>query len=99
MNHNHEVDSVKLDTRDYRVKCHQCGHEFEATRSDAAFCSARCRVACSREPARRASAIAGLKSSGSTARQIARKYRYSSDVYQAMLELRREIDAALATFE
>lgn len=99
MNHNHEVDITKFDDRDYSVTCHQCGKTFEATRSDAAFCSARCRVRNSREPQKKANAIETLRYAGISANDIANRYPRSKDVFEAMLKLQKEIALALAKFE
>lgn len=45
----HDTDRVKVDDFTWRVQCVQCGTRFESRRSDASFCSAKCRVAYSRE--------------------------------------------------
>lgn len=99
MQHKHDVDITKHDARDYVVDCYQCGKSFGARRSDAAFCSTRCRVANSREPQKKANAIEDLRYSGVRAKEIAEKYPHSEEVFQAMLKLQAEVMAALRTFE
>jgi len=39
---NHETDRYR-EEEGYQVKCIECGHEFEAKRHDATFCSSTCR--------------------------------------------------------
>lgn len=99
MPQSHDTDRTKFDTRDYSVQCVQCGKYFAATRSDASFCSARCRVAHSREPQKLANALEDLRFSGIRARDVARKYSRSGKAFEAMQELSRQVNAALAEFE
>lgn len=89
----------KHDARDYSVKCANCGKWFEATRSDASYCSSNCRVHAHRAPARKKNAILGLQQAGYAAIETSRKYAHSDDVYKEMLYLRRQIAIALNQFE
>lgn len=56
-----DVDRVKLDTRDYKVTCLQCGNVFESTRSDSAFCGSTCRSRHARQQKNRQREIDRLK--------------------------------------
>jgi hypothetical protein len=42
MSNNYDVEMTK-DAYGYLVECFECGKEFEALRSDVAFCSSTCR--------------------------------------------------------
>ncbi len=98
-NHTHDVSVTKFDARDYSVECHQCGGVFEAKRSDAAFCSPRCRVAFSREPQKFQNALEELAGYGRAARRIADKYNNRPAAFEALLELQKQVAIALAQFE
>lgn len=93
------ADVTKMDDRDYRCVCHQCGQRFEAVRSDATFCSARCRVAFSREPKKLENAIDSLTVFGQQVLQYGERYKRNERMYQAMLNLQRKVNAAVAAFE
>lgn len=99
MQHNHEPNVVKFDDRDYQVTCVQCGETFEAARSDAAFCSPRCRLANHRAPKKRANQIEYMGQVGRQMRDVATQYSRSKDVYEAMVRLQSDIAKALAQFE
>lgn len=88
-----------MDDRCYRVECLQCGDTFEATRSDATFCSARCRVAYSREPEKMRKFIEHLDVLGRMLDRQARKYYRSKAVFEAMQQLHKSLGASLERFE
>lgn len=90
---------TKVDDRCYLIECLYCGETFEATRADATYCSARCRVAASREPQRLENAIKALESYAISARQISQRYYRSPRVAEAMRRLHKEIEATLWNFE
>lgn len=95
----HDVDRVKLDDRCYRVECACCGKYFEATRSDASFCSSSCRVSFSREDDRRRKMIQSINNWGRSLERTAQKYRRNKEVFEAMLQLQRDVQFALSLFE
>ena len=95
----HDTDRTKIDDRCYSVECVQCGRTFEATRSDASFCKPSCRVAYSREPARKAAALRELEQMASRVHEIARKYKHSPDLYAAVDKLSKQTLGALGWFE
>lgn len=95
----HDTERIKYDERDYGVTCLECGQSFEAKRSDATFCSARCRVRYSKRPEKLNNAIELLRFYGINARDIAGHYSTNARVETALLALRSQIDAALANME
>lgn len=84
---------------DYRVVCLQCDREFEARRSDATFCSARCRVAYSREPEKLRKAIEHTELLARMLDARARKYHRSTKMFEAMQALHNSLGASLQRFE
>lgn len=95
----HDVDRVKVDDRDYRCTCAQCGETFEARRSDASFCSSKCRVAFSREPKKLANAIESVDAFGRQVLAYSHKYSHNQRMFEAILELQKRVNTALANFE
>ena len=95
----HDTDRTKVGDRDYRVECLQCGTVFEASRSDATFCSARCRVAYSREPQKLEATIEKMNQLMRALDRDAVKYRKSHRVFAAMRDLRDSLSASLERFE
>lgn len=95
----HDVDRIKNDARDYTVYCGWCNQKFEAKRSDASFCSARCRVNSHREPARIKALCEDLVRQGRAHKNTAQSYSKSKSVYLAMQELRDALNVALTYFE
>jgi hypothetical protein len=95
----HDTNRTKFDDRDYSVECLECRETFEAKRSDATFCSARCRVRYSKRPEKLNNAIETLRMAGINARDISNKYPTNQRVETALLALRAQIDAALANME
>lgn len=89
-----DADRTKFDDRDYSVVCFQCGNTFEATRSDASFCSAKCRMAHSREPQKLANALEDLKRMNIRVFQIAEKYKGNSAVVAELERLKKAVGAA-----
>lgn len=94
-----EVDRVKMDERDYRCECAECGKLFEATRSDASFCSPKCRVAFSRRPAKLAHAVEAVDAFGEQILAYSHKYKRNDRMFQAMVILQRKVNAAIENFE
>lgn len=94
-----DADRLKLGDRDYNVVCFQCGRNFEAARSDATFCSPRCRVAFSREPRKLENAIEHMNGLEKMLQKWAIKYSKNKRVYKAMASLRDAINASLTFFE
>jgi len=94
-----DTDRVKLDDRCWSVQCANCNRWFEAARSDATYCSTRCRVHASRAPQRKLTAIADLQAMGRRANEVASTYKRSQDVYDQMVLLQAAIQRALNTFE
>jgi hypothetical protein len=99
MNHKHEVDITKNDSRDYSVVCHYCGHTFEAARSDAAFCSASCRVANSREPAKERKQLALFEGFAAQLVTFCKKHRYNQTYFEVVKRIHATVSHALSQFE
>lgn len=99
MQHKHETWPLRLDDAGYTMKCAWCGNEFISTRFDAAFCSPKCRLANHRAPQKRANFIEYLSNVGNQVIDGAAMYSRSSDVYEAMLKIQRDVAAALSQFE
>lgn len=95
----HDTDRTKLDDRCYSVEYVQCGRTFEATRSDASFCKPSCRVAYSREPARKAAALDELARIAVYVDEISRKYKHSTEVFEAVQKLSKRVSGATGWFE
>jgi endogenous inhibitor of DNA gyrase (YacG/DUF329 family) len=95
----HDVDRVKIDDHSYNCECAECGKRFEASRSDASFCSPKCRVAYSRRPAKLAHAIEAVDAFGEQILDYSRRYSRNDRMFQAMVILQRKINAAVANFE
>lgn len=95
----HDADRVKMGDADWSVQCLQCGQHFEARRSDASFCSAKCRVAYSREPQKFRNAVESVNSMAGQLLTLSRKYKSSSEMYQTMVQLQRDLTAAINNFE
>lgn len=94
-----DADRVKMDDRDWRVTCPECGRTFEAQRSDATYCSNRCRTHASRAPQRRANALHRLEFMAIDLREIKNSYRHSQDVLDKMLILRKVLDSCINDFD
>jgi len=98
-NHTHEVEKSVLRNGNYLVVCVQCGQPFEATRSDAAFHDAACRVNYRREQKRRKEEIESIEGYGRAILRLAEKYKNSEEAYRAALKAQAAVLAALNTFE
>lgn len=94
-----DVDRTKYDDRSYMCECAECGCQFEATRSDASFCSPKHRVAFSRRPAKLAHAIEAVDAFGEQILAYSHKYGRNDRMFQAMVILQRKINAAVDNFE
>jgi hypothetical protein len=90
----HDTDRVHMGDKDYSVVCWHCGNTFEATRSDASFCSAKCRVAHSREPQKLLNAIEELHDMRFRIIQIAEKYKGNAEVIKALEILKSNVASA-----
>lgn len=95
----HDIERRRLDDNTWECECRQCGKWFESKRSDASFCSSRCRVNHSREPQKRLNAIEDLKSMQSRMSEIARKYRYDDEIFQIFLSVEKTVKYCQANFE
>jgi hypothetical protein len=95
----HETDRIKHDARDWSIECVQCGRRFEATRSDASFCGVNCRVAYRREADKLLNFMHWLNTVASMILTGARKYRRNQQVYELMVKLQKDINAAVGLFE
>jgi len=96
---NHDTDRTKFDDRDYSVVCFQCGETFEATRSDASFCSAKCRVAYGREPQKLQNAIDDLEAVELRIAYLTEKYKHNTKMFEAVKSLAVTVNAAVRSFE
>jgi len=94
-----ETERIKMGDRDWSIQCAHCGKYFEAKRSDASFCSPRCRVGFSREPQKLLNHVAMLNFWSRQVYHIALRYKRSDKVYQAMLGLQKSVNFALTVFE
>jgi hypothetical protein len=94
-----DTERHKIDDRQYLVTCVECDKEFEATRSDASYCSARCRKQAHMRPVKKQSTIAEMQRIAAWLREKSYEYRYSKDVYEAMQQLANTVNFALENFE
>jgi len=97
MNHR-DTDRTPVDGG-WVVWCDHCNKRFESKRSDASYCSAKCRMGAKREHEARLKYIASLASLGRQLRNKAAANHRSDLMYKAMLELQKDINAAVAMFE
>lgn len=95
----HDTDRVKMGDKDWHVKCCQCENWFESTRSDASFCSTRCRINYNREPQKLENAIAHLEAQMIVIEQMAEKYKRNERVFEAMKALSKRVNYAVSIFE
>lgn len=95
----HDTDRVKIDDWTWRVTCLQCGNTFESKRSDATFCSAKHRVAFSKEPQKRLNALQWIADEHYRLQNIAYKYKRDDEVFQAMKQLQAQLTYCLSIFE
>lgn len=95
----HDTNRTKFDSRDYRCECAECGQHFEATRSDASFCSTKCRVAFSRRPAKLRHAIEAVDAFCKQVNDYSTRYGRNDDMFKAMLKLQTAVGAAISRFE
>lgn len=89
-----DADRTHMGEKDWQVVCYQCGKLFEAVRSDATFCSARCRVNHSREPQKLLNAIDQLESIRHQVLAIAEKYKHNSEIIKQLELLKNTVAAA-----
>jgi len=95
----HDTDRTKFNSRDYSIVCFHCGQTFEATRSDASFCSAKCRVAYSREPQKLLNAIEELRAVELRLAYLSERYKRNTKMFAAVKSLAAAASAAAAAFE
>lgn len=95
----HDIERTKYDDRSYICECAECGGRFEATRSDASFCSPKCRVAFSRRPVKMANAIKVIEAFCIVVSDYSTRYSRNEHVFQAMLKLQRAVNVAVSRFE
>lgn len=79
-----DTDRVHMGDADWGVECFQCGKRFEAQRSDATFCSPKCRVAHSREPQKLLNAIKELENMRWRVINLAEKYKGNEQIGGAL---------------
>lgn len=94
-----DTDRIKLDAHSWRVQCAECDKWFEATRSDASYCSQRCRKRRHNAPVRKANALHRLQFMVMDAREIKNEWNHSQDVYDQMIILRKALDNIIADFD
>lgn len=82
----------------WELQCERCGKTFYAKRRDAKFDSAACRKHANRAGERKQKAITELTMTAYQARQIAKKYSGSQDVYDQMVLLKQSLEASLTLF-
>ena len=90
---------VKLDDREYRIKCVSCRKEFIATRSDASYCSVNCRKYASRAPQRRATALDDIKAMNFRLTEISKAYKLDDEIFQEMQALAKTLRGCISRFE
>jgi hypothetical protein len=95
---NRDTDRVPTESG-WLVWCDHCNTMFESKRSDASYCSAKCRMGAKREAERLQAWIDKLPSQGAEYLRMARKHKRSDKVFKAMLELQKQLVAALYEFE
>lgn len=79
--------------------CEQCHRKFQSTRTDAKFCSARCRMAHSRSGDIFIADVTQLNRIAATLLQISQKYKDNQKMHEVMVSLRADLDAAINNFE
>src|SRR4051812_4371465 len=94
-----DTDRTKFGDRDYSVICFNCGDTFEATRSDASFCSAKCRVAYGRRPAQRLKALDEMESMRLRIKELQHKYSSDADVLKKIQQIQSAAFHAIETIE
>jgi hypothetical protein len=94
-----DTERVKFGDKDYSCTCYQCGGTFESTRSDASFCSARCRVAHSREPVKRQNALTDIEQMMTRIIELSRKYKHDNEIQEAIEKLARVAMVSAAAIE
>ena len=93
------TNRIKLNDRDWSIQCAECERWFEATRSDATFCSPRCRMAYSRRGEQLENFILMTNRIAENVLTNSHKFKRNKRVFEAMLRLQKDINAAVALFE
>jgi endogenous inhibitor of DNA gyrase (YacG/DUF329 family) len=94
----HDIDRTKMDWG-YEMDCPQCGERFSSKRSDATFCSPKCRKASQREIERWNTWIDELDYKGEELVNVAKKFKTSKRMYASFLKLQRSLKIAIEEFE
>lgn len=96
-----DTDRIRIDDHTWSVKCwnDDCGRWFEATRSDATYCSQKCRQHAARAPQRRANALNKIDFMVLDLREIKNSYNHSQEFYDRMILLRKSLDGILDDFD
>lgn len=94
-----DSEPYRVDDTGWRVKCVECGNEFDSKRSDAAYCSGKCRTHASRAPKRRATAIETLRIMCLEVTRISKSYRYDAEMFDCMVALKKTVEASTNRFE
>ncbi len=94
-----DTDRFKVDDHCWIVECANCGTRFEATRSDASYCTPRCRKYASRAPQRFKSALEELAAMASRASEISHNYPHSQTMLDQMIALYKSIGHTLDNFD
>jgi len=98
-NHSTETTRIHHDARVWLVYCAECNEQFEATRSDATFCSGKCRTHAARAPQRLANALSFIDGLNFTLTNYARQYKRNAYVFRAMQRLHACLSNCLLMFE
>jgi len=93
-----DTDRVKLEYG-WLVECAYCKQRFESKRSDATYCCANHRVAAKRQHEQFLAYVAGLHLDGEAYIRKAQENRRSKKLYEAMVNLRNQLNVALEQFE
>lgn len=91
--------ALKLDNRVWRVYCAECLEPFEASRSDAVYCSGKCRTHAARAPQRLANTLRFLNDLSFTLGNYSRQYKQSKVVFWAFQRLYNILGDQLKNFE
>jgi len=94
-----DTERRKLDDRDYSVQCVECGTWFEATRSDASYCSAKCRKRAHFAPIRRQNAMNELDQMIKRLHSIRSEYPRDKEFFERFVSLARVAAYQAASYE
>jgi len=83
----------------WSVQCCVCERWFEAKRSDASYCSNRCRKTAHFAPQRLQAALEDLAYMAKRADEIAAKYHHNQAVFDQLAALRASLKASMGRIE